>query len=74
MHVGTHVVDTTAVAPHPDVAGVDELHLHLPQDFPLRLYQSVAAETETAYPTISGFIWNSSPSEGFSYNAATPRC
>jgi hypothetical protein len=30
---------------NPSLAGVDELHFHLPQDFPLRLSQAVSVET-----------------------------
>ncbi len=43
--IGTHTVDTVEIRPHPGIAGVDELRFHLPQDFPLRLYQTILAET-----------------------------
>jgi uncharacterized protein (TIGR03437 family) len=45
IRLGTHTLHGVHVRPHPDIAGVDELHFHLPQDFPLRLYQPVSAET-----------------------------
>jgi uncharacterized protein (TIGR03437 family) len=54
MRIGTYTLDAVEVISHPDVAGVDELRFHLPQDFPLRLYQSVAAETSDG---TSNHLW-----------------
>jgi hypothetical protein len=45
LRIGTHTLDSATVRQHPTVAGVDELNFHLPQDFPLRLYQVISAET-----------------------------
>ena len=44
LRIGTHIV-LIYVSHHAGSAGVDELHFHLPQDFPLRLYQAVLADT-----------------------------
>jgi hypothetical protein len=45
IRIGTHTLNLVDVRPHPSVAGVDELRFHLEQDFPLRLYQAISAET-----------------------------
>jgi uncharacterized protein (TIGR03437 family) len=45
MHIGTYTIDAVDIRPHSGYAGVDELRFHLPQDFPLHLYQSISAET-----------------------------
>jgi uncharacterized protein (TIGR03437 family) len=45
MRIGTHTVDAVEVVGHPDYAGVDELHFHLPQDFALHLFQVISVET-----------------------------
>jgi uncharacterized protein (TIGR03437 family) len=45
LHIGTHTLEATGVRPHANIAGVDEVRFHLPQNFPLRLYQAVSAET-----------------------------
>jgi uncharacterized protein (TIGR03437 family) len=45
VRIGTHTVDSVEIRPHSGIAGVDELGFHLPQDFPLRLYQAILAET-----------------------------
>jgi uncharacterized protein (TIGR03437 family) len=45
LRIGTHTVNAVRTVPHSSLAGVDELHFHLPQDFPLRLYQAISAET-----------------------------
>ena len=45
IRIGTYTVDTVEVVGHPDYAGVDELHFHLPQDFPLHLFQVISVET-----------------------------
>jgi uncharacterized protein (TIGR03437 family) len=44
LRIGTHRV-FSRISQHAGSAGVAELNFHLPQDFPLRLYQSVLAET-----------------------------
>jgi uncharacterized protein (TIGR03437 family) len=44
LHIGTHTV-IVRVSYHPGSAGLDQLHFHLAQDFPLRLYQAVLADT-----------------------------
>src|SRR5262249_33743728 len=44
VRIGTYTLESAA-RPHADIAGVDELRFHLPQDFPLRLYQTILAET-----------------------------
>jgi uncharacterized protein (TIGR03437 family) len=54
LRIGTHTLEAIGIVPHPDFAGVDELHFHLPQDFPLRLYQAIAAETSDG---ISNYLW-----------------
>jgi uncharacterized protein (TIGR03437 family) len=54
LRVGTHTLNDVRVMPHGDVAGVDELHVHLPQDFPLHLYQAIAAETADG---LSNYLW-----------------
>ena len=45
MHIGTYTIDSVDIRPHVVYAGVDELRFHLPQEFPLHLYQSISAET-----------------------------
>jgi uncharacterized protein (TIGR03437 family) len=45
LRIGTHTFEATEVRPHASIAGVDEVHFHLPQNFPVRLYQTVSAET-----------------------------
>jgi uncharacterized protein (TIGR03437 family) len=45
FRIGTHTVDAAGVRPHASIAGVDEARFHLPQEFPLRLYQPVSVET-----------------------------
>jgi uncharacterized protein (TIGR03437 family) len=45
LRLGTHVLDSIDVHPHPGIAGLDEVSFHLPQDYPLHLYQTVAVET-----------------------------
>ena len=45
MHIGTYTIDSVDIRPHPAYAGVDDLRFHLPQEFPLHLYQSISAET-----------------------------
>jgi hypothetical protein len=54
LRVGTHTLNDVRVIPHADIAGVDELHVHLPPDFPLRLYQAIAAETADG---VSNYLW-----------------
>jgi uncharacterized protein (TIGR03437 family) len=44
LRIGTHTV-FVRVSYHPGSAGVEQLHFHLAQDFPLRLYQAVLADT-----------------------------
>ena len=44
LRIGTHTV-IARVSYHPGSAGVNQLHLHLAQDFPLRLYQAILGET-----------------------------
>jgi uncharacterized protein (TIGR03437 family) len=45
LRIGTHTLDSVDIRPHPGIAGVDDLSFHLPQDYPLRLYQAISAET-----------------------------
>jgi len=45
IRIGTYTLNPIHVRANPSLAGVDELHFHLPQDFPLRLYQAVSVET-----------------------------
>ena len=54
MHIGTHTLEAVKVLHHPQIAGVDELHFHLASDFPLRLYQVIAAETPEG---TSNYLW-----------------
>jgi uncharacterized protein (TIGR03437 family) len=54
IRIGTHTLDGVLVGPHAEIAGVDELHFHLPQDFPLRLYQTILAETAQGE---SNYLW-----------------
>jgi uncharacterized protein (TIGR03437 family) len=42
--IGTHTLRATGVRAS-EIAGVDEIRFHLPQDFPLHLYQSIAVQT-----------------------------
>jgi hypothetical protein len=39
---------------HPNIVGVDELHLNIPQDFPLLLFQTILAETPDGN---SNYLW-----------------
>jgi hypothetical protein len=54
LRLGTHTLNDVAVGQHPSIAGVDELHCHLPQDFPLRLFQAILAETPDGE---SNYLW-----------------
>jgi hypothetical protein len=54
LHIGTHAINQATVFRHPDIAGVDELHFHLPQDFPLHLYQTISVEMEDV---VSNYTW-----------------
>ena len=54
IRIGTHTIDNVTVSRHPDIAGVDELHFHLPQAFPLHLYQTISVETADA---VSNHTW-----------------
>jgi uncharacterized protein (TIGR03437 family) len=45
IRIGTYTLNSIQVRANPSLAGVDELHFPLPQDFPLRLYQAVSVET-----------------------------
>ena len=54
LRVGTHAVDPVTVVAHPDYGGVDEAHFRLPQDFGLRLYQTISVETPDAS---SNYLW-----------------
>ncbi len=44
LRIGTHTV-VARITYRPDSAGVNQLHFHLAQDFPLRLYQAVLADS-----------------------------
>jgi hypothetical protein len=44
LRIGTHRA-IVRVSYHPGSAGVNQLHFHLAQDFPLRLYQAVLVDT-----------------------------
>jgi hypothetical protein len=54
LRLGTHTLNEVEVGQHPSIAGVDELHFHLPQDFPLRLFQAILAETPDGE---SNYFW-----------------
>ncbi len=54
LRIGTHTLNSVDVRPHSGIAGVDELRFHLPTDFPLRLYQAVAAEAPDG---TSNYLW-----------------
>jgi uncharacterized protein (TIGR03437 family) len=54
VRIGTHTVDSAEIRPHSGIAGLDELRFHLPQDFPLLLYQTVSAEARDA---ASNIVW-----------------
>lgn len=54
LRIGTHTLNSVEVRRHPQIAGVDELHFHLASDFPLRLYQIIAAETPEG---TSNYLW-----------------
>jgi uncharacterized protein (TIGR03437 family) len=45
MRIGTYLIDAVSMSPHGGYPGIDDLRFHLPQDFPLHLYQSVSAES-----------------------------
>jgi uncharacterized protein (TIGR03437 family) len=45
MHIGTYAIESVDIRAHAACAGVDDLRFHLPQDFPLHLYQPISAET-----------------------------
>jgi len=45
MHIGTYTIESVDIRAHGGYAGVDDLQFHLPQDFPLHLYQPISAET-----------------------------
>ena len=45
MHVGTYTIEAVDIRAHGSYAGVDDLRFHLPQDFPLHLYQPISAES-----------------------------
>jgi len=44
MHIGTYTIESVDIRAHAGYAGVDDLRFHLPQDFPLHLYQPISAE------------------------------
>ena len=54
LRIGTHALNDVEVHRHPNIAGVDELHFHIPQDFPLRLFQTILAETPDGD---SNYLW-----------------
>ena len=54
LRIGTHTLNDVEAPRHPKIAGVDELHFHLPQDFPLRLFQAILAETAHGD---SNYLW-----------------
>jgi len=45
MRIGTYTVESVDIVPHGGYSGVDDLRFHLPQDFPLHLYQTISAVT-----------------------------
>ena len=45
IRIGTHTLTDVTVLRHPQIAGVDELRFQIPQEFPLRLFQTISAET-----------------------------
>jgi uncharacterized protein (TIGR03437 family) len=53
VHIGTYEVGAM-VHPHPGITGVDDLHFHLPSEFPLRLFQTISAETPDGW---SNHLW-----------------
>jgi uncharacterized protein (TIGR03437 family) len=54
VRIGTHILRGVHLRPHAEFAGVEELHFHLPQDFPLRLYQAISVETPHGN---SNYLW-----------------
>ena len=54
IRIGTHPIDSVDVCPHRGMAGVDDLRFHLAQEFPLRLFQVLSAETPDG---TSNFLW-----------------
>jgi uncharacterized protein (TIGR03437 family) len=54
VRIGTHTLHRVHRRPHTEIAGVEELHFHLPQDFPLRLYQAISVETPHGK---SNYLW-----------------
>jgi len=54
MRIGTYRLDYVDIRPHDGIAGVDDVHFHLSQDFPLRLFQAIAAETRDG---VSNYLW-----------------
>jgi len=54
VRIGTHTVQHVHLRRYAEIAGVQELHFHLPQDFPLRLYQAISVETPDGN---SNYLW-----------------
>jgi hypothetical protein len=54
IRIGTHTLHGVHVRPHAEIAGIEELHFHVPQDFSLRLYQAISAETRDGH---SNYLW-----------------
>lgn len=54
VQIGTFRLDAARIFPSGDFPGLDEAHFHLPQDFPLRLYQLISVEAPGAP---SNYLW-----------------
>ena len=54
LRTGTHMLNDVEIYQHPNIVGVDELHFHIPPDFPLRLFQTILAETPDGD---SNYLW-----------------
>ena len=54
IRIGTHTVSEAEILCHPEYVAVDELHFHLPQEFPLHLFQAISVDTPD---TSSNYLW-----------------
>jgi uncharacterized protein (TIGR03437 family) len=54
VRIGTHTLHRVHLEPYTEIPGVEELHFHLPQEFPLRLYQAISVETPHGN---SNYLW-----------------
>jgi hypothetical protein len=59
MRIGKHTLNDVKIHQHPNIAGVDELHFHIPQDFPCACFRPSWRKRRMEIPTTSGSIWSS---------------